>query len=55
MLDLANKHVDFVVACYGISAVLLLVMTVVIVYTARSKDRQLTALENRRRKRKTVQ
>lgn len=52
MLDLANKHADAVVACYGISAFLLLVLTLVIVFSARRNERELAQLESRREKRK---
>lgn len=53
MINFANKHIDFVVACYAISAVLLVVLAVSIVYSARRNDRDLAMLESRREKRKS--
>lgn len=44
-MDLSAKHMEFVVACYVISAVFLLVMTLVIVLRARKHDNQLAKLE----------
>lgn len=44
-MDFAAKHVGFVLACYGISGVVLIVTTLAIYWRARSADRRLAALE----------
>ncbi len=51
-MDLSAKHMEFVLACYGISAVLLLVMTLTIVIRSKQHDRQLARLEQARGKAK---
>ncbi len=47
-MDLSAKHMEFVLACYAISAVLLLVMTVTIVLRSKKHDKQLAQLEQAR-------
>lgn len=44
-MDFSAKHIDFVLACYAISAVVLLAMTLIVMYNARKNDRQLARLE----------
>ena len=51
-MDFSAKHMEFVLACYGISAALLLLMTVTIVLRARKHDRHLARLELARAARK---
>lgn len=47
-MDFSAKHLEFVLACYGISAVLLLLMTVTIVLRSKKHDRHLARLEKAR-------
>jgi heme exporter protein CcmD len=44
-MDFSAPHVNFVLACYGISAFMLAVMTIAIMVRARSGDKQLARLE----------
>ncbi|HFC05145.1 MAG TPA: heme exporter protein CcmD [Rhizobiales bacterium] len=51
-MDFTAKHIGFVLACYGISAVMLLIMSLAIVIRSKRYDRQLARLEQARGKRK---
>jgi len=44
-MDFTAKHIGFVLVCYGISAVLLLAITLIITLRARGHDRKLASLE----------
>jgi len=47
-MDFAAKHIEFVLACYGISAALLVIMTIAVVLRSKQHDRQLAMLEKAR-------
>lgn len=47
-MDFSARNIEFVLACYAISAVLLLVMTATIVLRSKKHDRQLAQLEQAR-------
>ncbi len=49
-MDFSAPHVDFVIICYVVSAVLLLAMSTMIVMRSRRADRQLAKLETERAK-----
>jgi len=49
-MDFSAKHIEFVLICYGISAFMLLAMTVTIVLRSKQRDRQLAILEKARGK-----
>lgn len=51
-MDFSAKHMEFVLACYGISAVLLLLMTATIVLRSKKHDRHLAKLNLVRKKAK---
>lgn len=51
-MDFSAKHMEFVLACYGISALLLVLMTATIVLRAKKHDRHLAKLELARSKAK---
>jgi len=53
-MDFSAPHVDFVLICYAVSAVLLLGMTAMVVMRSRSADRQLIKLEAERAKRRAA-
>ena len=49
-MDFSAKHMEFVVACYGISAIFLVIMTLAVVIRSKQRDRQLAVLEQARGK-----
>jgi len=49
-MDFSAKHMEFVLICYGISAFMLLAMTITIVMRSKQRDRQLAVLEKARGK-----
>lgn len=51
-MDFSAKHMEFVLACYAISAVLLVIMTATIVLRSKKHDRHLARLELARKKTK---
>ncbi|HFC04790.1 MAG TPA: heme exporter protein CcmD [Rhizobiales bacterium] len=51
-MDFSAKHIEFVLACYAISAVLLALMTITIVWRSKKHDRELARLEQARGKSK---
>ena len=53
-MDFSAPHVDFVLICYAVSAVLLLGMTTMIVMRSRHADSQLMKLEAERAKRRAA-
>ncbi len=55
-MDFSANHVNFVLACYGISIVMLIIMSTAIVMRSKSADKQLARLEKtRKRRRKPVE
>lgn len=53
-MDFSAKHMEFVLACYGISAVLLVLMTATIVLRSKKHDRHLAKLELARKEAKKL-
>ncbi len=53
-MDFSARHVDFVIICYAVSAVMLLGMTVMVVLRSRNADRLLSKLEAERAKRRAA-
>ncbi|VAV86436.1 hypothetical protein MNBD_ALPHA08-2129 [hydrothermal vent metagenome] len=51
-MDFSARNIEFVLACYAITAVLLVVMTATIVLRAKKHDRELARLEQARIKAK---
>jgi len=51
-MDFSAKHMEFVLICYGVSAFMLLAMTITIVIRSKQRDRQLAVLEKARGKKK---
>jgi len=51
-MDFAAKHVGFVLACYGISFAVLVIMSFAVVMRSKRLDKQLARLEKTRAKRK---
>ncbi len=49
-MDFSARHVDFVIICYAVSAVMLLGMTAMVVLRSRNADRLLVKLEAERAK-----
>ena len=53
-MDFSAPHVDFVIICYVVSAVLLLAMSTMVVMRSRRADRQLIKLEAERAERRAA-
>lgn len=53
-MDFSAPHIDFVIICYAVSAVMLLGMAAMIVLSSRKADRQLVKLEAARAERKAA-
>ena len=51
-IDFSARHIGFVLACYGISIAVLVIMSLAVVMRSRRLDKQLGRLENSRAKRK---
>jgi len=51
-MDFSAKHIEFVLACYAITAVMLVLMTATIVWRSKKYDRDLARLEQARIKAK---